>query len=148
MSKIRISMRVDELSLKPPIEKAVELSDNMQQTLALLTALGVTGRKVLKCSESGVLYTTSPRIKDVLHFASTGANETFNCGEIPCSEVVVIAHPDNTGLIWVRPYKTASASNAIPLEAKESQSFTVDNLNQVNVKIIVSGEAVIVVYSI
>jgi len=148
MSKIRKPMGIDELELKPPIDGEVRLSDDMQQTLALLTAMGVSGRKLMKCSESGILYIASPRIKDVVHFTGVGANDTQTGDNMVCSELLVIAHPDNTGLIWVRPYKTASANNAIPLSAKESADFTLDNMNQLNMLIVVAGEKVIVAYSI
>jgi len=148
MSDIRIPMGVDELNLKPPIDGKVRLSEDMQQTLALLTALGVSGRKVMKCSDSGILYTESPRIKDIVHFTGVGANDTQKGDNVACSECLVMAHPDNTGLIWVRPYKTASASNGWPLSANDVVNYSIDNMNQLNMLIVVDGETLIVAYTI
>lgn len=148
MPDIRKPMGVPELDLKPEISGKVRLSEDMQQTLALLTALGVTGRKVMKCSESGILYTQSPRIKDIVHFTADGAGDTQTGDNVACSECLVMGHPDNSGLIWVRPYKTASADNAWPLSANDVVNLTIDNMNQLNMLIVVDTEQLIVAYTI
>lgn len=148
MAKIRVSMMVNELSLKPPIDGMVTLSDDMQQTLALLCAIGVTGRKVLKASESGMLFTASPRVKDVWNETGSGANDDLVGDNIACTECLVMAHPDNAGRLWVKPYKVAAADDGVPLDASDAVNLTVDNLNQVNIRVVVSGDKIVVLYSI
>lgn len=148
MSKITKPMGIDELGLKPAITGKLVLSEDVQQTLSQDVAFAVSGRKLVKCSESGIKYHASPRIKDIVHFTGVGANDTQQGENIPCTECLVMAHPDNTGLIWVRPYKTASAANAWPLSANDAVSLTVDNMNQLNMLIVVASEQLIVAYSI
>jgi len=148
MSKIRIGMGVNELNLKPEIAGSVQLSEDMQQTLAFLVAMGVTGRQVLKCSEGGILYTGSARVKDTWNFASTGADEDKVGDNIACTECQVIAHPDNTNRLWVKPYGVASVDDGVPLDAGDSFGFTINNLNQLNINFVASGDKSIVVYSI
>jgi len=147
MHDIHKSMNIPELNLKPPIEGTIKLTTDMQQTLALLTAYGNSTRKVLKASESGVLYTASSRIRDIVHIAGAGAGSEKTGDNVPCTECLVMGHPDNTGRVWVRPDKTASQTNAWPLDAGEVVGFTLNNLNQLNMLIVEAGEKVIIAYS-
>ena len=147
MTVINKPMGVDNLGLEPPISGKLRLSEDMQQTLALLTGYGDNERKVLRASESGVLNTASARIADIVHYTGVGANDEQTGGDVPCTEVLVMAHPDNTGLVWVRPDVTASTANAWPLADGEVVSFTLDNLKQLNMLIVAAGEKVIVAYS-
>lgn len=144
MSDITKSMDVAELNIQPPIEGKVRLSDDMQQTLALLTAMGADKRRPLRCSESGVLNTSEPRIKDVEHYTGSGANDEQTGTDTPCTECMVMGHPDNTDIVWVRPNPTATVNNAWPLAAWDVVKFTLDNIKQLNMLIVISGEKVIV----
>lgn len=147
MPDINKPMDVPELNLKPPLDGKVRLSTDMQQTLALLTAYSENKRVIVKASESGILYVTSARVKDIVHYTGTGANDTIVGDVLPCTECLIMAHPDNTGKIWVRPDKTATVDNAWPLAAGEVVSFTLDNLKQLNMLVVVASEKVIVIYT-
>ena len=147
MPKIFKSMQISELNLKPPIEGALRLSEDVQQTLALLTAYGIDERKLLRCSESGVLNVVSPRLKDIEHYTGSGVNDTQSGKDIACSEIMVMGHPDNTGLVWVRSGVTATVDNSWPLAANMAIGFTVDNVKQLSMLIVVDGEKLIVAYS-
>lgn len=147
MPDINKPMTTPELNLKPPIDGKVRLSEDMQQTLALLCAYVDSKRVILKASESGVLNVTSARIKDIKHYPGVGANDTQTGDNIPCTECLVMGHPDNTGKVWVRPDKTATVDNAWPLAAGEVVNFTLDNLKQLNMLIVVADEKVIVGYT-
>ena len=147
MGNINKPMDIPELNIKPPIEGKVRLSEDMQQTLALLAGYGDNARKLLRASETGVLNVTSARIKDIKHYTGVGANDTQTGDNVPCTECLVMAHPDNTGKVWVRPDKTATVNNAWPLSVGEVVGFTLDNLKQLNMLIVVAGEKLIVAYT-
>jgi len=147
MSNINKPMVVPELDVRPPIEGWMRLSEDMQQTLALLTAYCANKRVVLKASESGVLNVASAQIKDIVHYTRDGIDEELTGGDIPCTECLVMGHPDNTDKIWVRPYTTATVDNSWPLAAGEAMGFTLDNLKQLNMFIAVDGETLIVAYT-
>ena len=147
MANIGKPMDVPELNIKPPITGKVRLSEDMQQTLALLTAYCENKRVTLKASESGVLNVASAKIKDIVHIEGVGANSEKTGSDTPCTECLVMAHPNNTGLVWVRPYKTATVNNAWPLAKSEVVSFTLNNLKQLNALIVVAGEKLIVAYT-
>ena len=144
MGGINKPMNIPELNLEPPISGKLRLSEDMQQTLALLTGYGDNKRVILKASESGVLSVSSARIADIVHYTGVGVNDTQVRADVACTEVMIMAHPDNTGNIWVRPDLTATVNNAWPLAAGEIIGFTLDNLKQLNMLIVVAGEKVIV----
>ena len=147
MSIIGKAMRFVGLSLTPPIDKAVRLSEDMQQTLALICAYGIDGRILLRGSESGVLNVTSARIKDIVHYTRTDPANPTQGDDVPCTECLVMAHPDNGGRVWVRPALAATTGNAWPLAAGEVVNFTLDNLKQLRMNIITDGDILIVAYS-
>lgn len=147
MANINKSMNVSELNIQPPLVGKARLSDDVQQTLALITAFGSYKRKALRCSESGMLNVVSPRIKDIVHYTQTGEVYRQTGSSEPCTECLVMGHPDNTDRIWVRPYKIATHDDSWPLAASEVICFSIDNLNQLNILFDGDGEGVIVAYT-
>lgn len=147
MTVINKSMDVSELNIQPPLVGKARLSDDIQQTLALLTAFGSYKRKALRCSESGILNIASPRIKDIVHYEQAAAKYEYIGDSILCTEILVMGHPDNSGSVWVRPHKTATVDNAWPLAVGEVVSFSIDNLNQLNMLFIEDGDVLIVAYT-
>ena len=135
MHDINKPMDIPELSLQPPITGKVKLSDDMQQSLTLLCGYFNGSRKLLDCSKSGVLQTVAPRIKDLWGFKSLGDTTHKRGDDIPCNEIMIAGHPDNTGKIWVRPYKQyipsgAGANFAWPVAASGVVGFVVSNISQ------------------
>jgi len=151
MPDINKPMDIPELNLQPPITGKVKLSPDMQQTLALLCGMGVTQRTLLRASESGVLLTGEPLIKDVV--VLTGAivaPETDSLAQgddIPCSSVLIMAWPTNTDTIWVRPYAKPALNHGWPLDKKEVVGFSVDNLNRLHFLFDTDDERVIILYT-
>lgn len=135
MSDMNKPMDIPELGLKPPITSKVRLSDDMQQTLALLTGYFDSRRVLLKATESGVLQVVQPVIKDIVVFTATLGTQSWQGGDIPCTDVAVIGGLYNTGIVWVRPYSAASAANAWPLAKGDVFPFTIGNLNQLHITI-------------
>lgn len=153
MANINKPMNVPELNLRPPITEKVRLSEDMQQTLALLTGYHNSIRKVLKASESGILYTVNPRIKNIWGFK--GLNDTTHKqgDNISCNEVMITGHPENTGIIWVRPYTQYVPTNeganfAWPIAANAVVGFVVSNIKQLWFYYEKKDDIVIVAYTI
>lgn len=147
MSRVGVPLKVPELNLQPEQEGGIELSENMQQVLSLLTAFSKNRRIIVKASPVGALRTTSARIIDIEHFTGVGANDTQQGGDVPCSEAMCMGHPDNTGKVWVRSLATATVNNAWPLGAGESVNISVDNLRDLQMLIVVDTEKLIVAYA-
>ena len=147
MNTVNTPMKIPELDLKPEPTGGIQLSENMQQSLSLLTAFWRNKRVLLKASPSGVLSVSSARIDDIKHYTGVGANDTQTGNDVKCTEVMVMGHPDNTDMVWVRPDKTATVDNAWPLAKGEVTNFTLDNLKQLNMLFVVAGEKCIVAYT-
>jgi len=147
MSDILIPFGIEDLLLKPEMAGRIRLSDDMQQTLAAITGYDGVSRRLLRCSKSGVLRTSSPRIKDILHVTGSGANDEWQGTDVKATEVLVMGHPNNTGLIWIKNDEIATANNGWPLGSGDIMSITVDNLNNLHILIVVDAEKAIVAYS-
>jgi len=147
MARVGVPMKVPELNLQPEPEGGVELSEDMQQVLSLLTGFSKNRRIVLQSSPVGALRTTSARVIDVKHFTGSGASDTQQGDDVPCSEVMCMGHPDNTGLVWVRTLSTAEATNSWPLRAGEVVNLSVDNFRDLQMLIVVDTEKLIVAYA-
>lgn len=148
MREIQTPLRIPEMDIKGQPESPPTLIDKVQNTLSILTGYWKHRRVLCKASPSGVLFATNPAVEDINHVVGSGANYNYQGGSKDATEVLVIAHPDNTGRIWVNKGKVATDSNGIPLDAKESTRITVTNFNQLHIKIVVDGEKAIVGYSI
>lgn len=147
MTRIGTPLKVPELHLQPEPEGGINLADDMQQSLSLLTAFSKNRRIILRASPVGSLRTTSARLIDVVHYTGSGANDTQNGGVVPCSEVMCMGHPDNTGKVWVRPLSTATTANAWPLAAGLSTNVSVDNLRDLQMLFVEDGDKLIVAYA-
>jgi len=141
-------MKCPELDLQPEPKGGVELSENMQQTLALLTAFWRNQRVILKASPTGVLFTCSPQLENIIHVPAVGAEYPYQGDDIKCSEVMVMGHPDNTGNVWVRTKVAAAVDNAWPLAAKEVMGFSITNLNMLHLLVKLADEVVIIAYTL
>lgn len=146
MTQIGTPLKIPDLHLHPEQERAIQLSDNMQQVLSTLTGFVHNQRVLLRCTPNGVLETTYPRLKSVVHFTGSGANDTQQGSDIPCSELICMGHPDNTDKVWVTVFNTATVNNAWPLGKGETISFSVDNLRDLQMLIVADGEKLIVAY--
>lgn len=151
MPDVNKPMDIPELNLQPPITGKIRLSEDMQQTLALLCAMGSSKRIALQASESGILLVGEPVIKDIViltgHTPVGEEPSVVQGSDIPCSMVMVMAHPDNTDKTWVRPYVAPTETHGWPLDAKAVVSFAVDNVNRLFFEFDTDAEKVIIAYT-
>ncbi len=136
MNRIGTPLECPELHLSDKPEGGMELSKDMQQVLAVLTGFVKNKRVLLKASPGGILRTTSARIQDIKHIEGSGVNDQVQGSDMPCSEVMCMGDPTNTGLIWVRPLTTATTLNAWPLGAGEVINLSVDNYKDVRALVV------------
>lgn len=125
----------------------VELGEVLQQTLALMAGSDDMKRVILRASETGVLNVCSARIADIVHVVADENEFTWQGDYKKCTEVIVMGHPDNGGLVWARPDKAATVNNAFPCGAGLGFSFPIDNLKNLNLLIRVNTEVAIVIYT-
>lgn len=148
MSVIGNPMDIPELDLRPEPTGGIQLTDDMQQALALLVGYWKNKRVLLKATPSGVLFVTSPQIKDIFHVTATSGSFVYQGENIECSEVLIMGHPDNTGRVWVKPNATATTANAWPLAAGDVVGLGITNLNMLNLLIVTNTEKAIIAYTL
>jgi len=143
MQTIGVSLKCDELHLQPEREGNVQLSPDMQQVLSLVTGFSKNERIVIQASPVGSLRTTSPRIQDIMHIEGSGANDQVQGSDLPCSEVMCMGEPTNTGTIWVRTLKDATVTNAWPLGVGEVITLSMDNYRDLRALIVTHADVLI-----
>ena len=147
MPDINKPLDVPELNLQPPITGKIRLSEDMQQTLALLCAMGSSKRIMLRASESGILLVGEPVINDIAVVTGSGTPSVIQGADIACSGVMIIAHPDNTDEAWVRPYAAVDATHRWPLNSGDVVRFAVDNVNRLHFLFDTAAEKAIIAYT-
>ena len=148
MPTTQLPMGSERLGIRPPLPSQIPVAEQLVQTLAQLLGYHNGERVVLKASPSGILYNASPALTDVFHWTAAAPNEAKHGLNIVATEVLCIAHPDNTGKVWVRTKKAATVDNAIPLDAGDMIGFSVENLQDLHALMVVNGEKLIVGYSL
>jgi len=143
MNRIGIPLKCPELHLSDKHEDGMELSKDVQQALSLLVGFVENKRVLLKASPGGILRTTSPRIQDIKHIEGSGANDEVQGSDIPCSEVMCMGEPSNTGTIWVRTLTTATITNAWPLGVGEVVILSMDNYRDLRALIVTHADVLI-----
>jgi hypothetical protein len=147
MTIIGNPMTIPELDLRPEQAGAIQLSDDMQQTLALVAGYWKNRRVLLKALPSGILTVASPQVENIFHVTATDGDFAYQGSNIECAEVMIMGHPDNTGLIWVKNGEAATANNGWPLAKKEIIALTIGNLNNLHLLIITTAEKAIILYT-
>ena len=148
MARIGNPMKCPELDLQPEPKGGIELSENMQQVLSLMTAFWRNQRVVLKATPSGVLFTCSPQLEDIFHVPATSNDFAYQGEDLKVSEVMVMGHPDNTGNVWARSKLAATVDNSWPLAAGEVVGFSITNLNMLRLLIKLDTEKAIIAYTL
>jgi len=147
MPDITMPFGFSELRLKPELVGRVKISDDMQQTLASIVGYNGSDRSLLRCSGTGVLFACSPRIDGIQHILAVGDNFDWNGADLKTSEVMIMGHPTNVQLVWVKNDVAALATNGWPLGSKEILNFSIDNLSNLHIRIEADGDTAIVLWT-
>lgn len=147
MFDIRKPLHFPELDLIPAPDKMFKLSLDIQQTLALLSGYDGQGRRLIRVSETGTLFSTSPRVKDIANITATSANYLWSGSDIPIGEVLIKSNPNNADLIWVNVDEAAAADTGYPLASGDTLILTLTNLSNLHLKIIADTEKAILIYT-
>lgn len=147
MFEILKSLTFDDLPTRPEITGRPKLSEDMQQTIALLSGWDGATRRLIGVSPSGVLYTASPRVKGIANISDAGAGYDWQGGDITTSEVLVKANPNNSGEVWVMVSAVAAVDTGYPLDAGDSLVFSINNLHTLHIHVVNAGEKAIVIYT-
>jgi len=119
----------------------------MIQALSLLSGYDGSQRRLLRCSPTGILHTIAPRTGGAVNITASSANFLWQGSPVETTEVMIRSNPDNAGRVWVNIDTPAAADTGYPLDGGEVINLTLNNLNNLHLKIIADTEKVIVIYS-
>ena len=147
MFEILKSFTFDDLPTKPEITGRPKLSDDLQQTIALLSGWDGVTRRLIRCSPSGVIRVGSARTRGLYNIVANQDAYTITCADCPTSEVMLRAFPDNTGRVFVNIAAAASLNVGYPLFTGEWVNLSVNNLNSLQLYIEKNTDKVAVIYT-
>lgn len=148
MNTIGTPMAIPELDLRPEPLGGIQLSEDMQQALSLLAGFWKNRRVLLKSSMAGILFVAEPQITDVIHITASSGDYLYHGDDIECTEVMIMGHPDNAGLVWAKPHLQADTDCSWPLAKKEVVKFTLSSLSQLHLRIVTNGDIAIIAYTL
>jgi len=148
MPTTQLPMASERIGIRPPQGSQIPVAEQVVQTLAQLLGHNAGERIVLIASPSGILYTASPRLSDVFQWTAAAPNTAKQGDNKAATEILCMAHPDNTGRIWVRTKTAAATNNAFPLDKGDVIGFSVENLQELRALIVANGDTLIVGYSL
>lgn len=147
MTDLNIPMGQQPEEVQPQLVSGARVSENIQQTLALLTAYDGAARKLVRCTEMGGVHIVSPPVKGILNIQADGDGDTWQGGNIKTTEVLVKAKINNVGVTWVNVNTPATGNVGYGLEPGDFVRFTIRNLNQLHIYLTYDDEWAIVVYA-
>lgn len=147
MAEILIPFRIEDLLLKPEMAGRIKLSEDMQQTLASLVGYNGVARRLLKCSDKGVLHTTTSRIDGIEQIKAFTAPYDWQGSDKKTTEVMIMGYPLNGALVWVKNDEPATLDNSWPLSAKEILSLTIDNLRNLYIHFTSLGDIALIAWT-
>lgn len=147
MGEVRTPFSIVDFLTKPPLSFNPRVSDDVQQTLATLVGFEGTGRRILRCTKTGMLQTVNPTAQKFINTTVGTPTYKYQGPDIKCSEVVVRAHPENSGRVWVNIYALADVDIGWPLDANEHITLTLTTLQHLHLDSFNSDEKVIIFYT-
>ena len=146
MHDAKKTLPFNQLDAEPPITGRMRVSADAQQTLALLSGFDGVERRLIEISKQGILITADVRPKDVINVTGVGADDDWQGDNIKCSEVKVMAHPDNASRLWVNIDEGGAEDEGEPLDAGDWLRWGLENLKNLHVHIVGAGDKVIITY--
>ena len=147
MLEILKTYTFDDLPTKPPITGRPKLSDDLQQTIAMLVGWDGATRRLIRVSPTGVIRVGSARAIGVYNIVAAGDGDTITCPDCPVSEVMIRAFPDNTGRVFVNIGSPAALNTGYPLFTGEWVNLSVDNIVSIQLYIEKDTDKVAAIYT-
>ena len=147
MAEILKPLTFDDLPVRPSLTGRPRLSDDLQQTVALLTGWDKRTRRLVYVNSQGVLHTASPPVKGIINQISGGAGSTVQLTDITTSEVMIRAKPTNSGRIWVNVGIAAAVNTGYPLDSGEWVNWSMSNLINLHLYFVSASDYAVIVYT-
>jgi len=147
MPEIIKSLTFEDLPTRPPLVGRPRISDDIQQTAALLCGWDGATRRLVRVSPTGALYTASHRVKGILNIQADGDADDYQGGDVSTTEVMIRAKTTNTGTVWVNVHSAGAVDTGYPLLSSEWVRWSINNLHSLHLHFTKGDDWVIVVYT-
>lgn len=148
MQGIDIPFPLKDIPLKPELTGRIKVEEVIIQTIAALCGYDGEARRLLKCSLGGSLHTVSPPVCCFTNKVSTGPTEDVTFGNIPTTEVMILANANNGGDIWVNVSAAAGVDIGWPLDAGDMLNISINNMAELKLHIVTQGDKAIIIRTV
>jgi len=144
MGELQIPFPLKGVPVKPEMTGRLKMDDQLMQTLAALCGYDGEARRLLTCSVNGSLNTTTAVVSAVINKTTTGAAEAITFSSTPTTEVMIKANPLNSGDVWVNVGAAAGVDTGWVLCPGDWVRFSVNDLDNIRLYVVTSGDKVII----
>ncbi len=145
MFEIESPFKIKGIPLKPELSGRQKVDETLIQTLAAIMAFDGEGRRLLTCALNGSLNAVSPPVSSITNHVSSQPVQDITFGDIPVTEVMVMACPTNNGDVWVNVGAAAGVDTGWPLKAGSHIKLSINNMAELNLHVITFADMVIIV---
>lgn len=148
MREIQIPFPISGIPLKPELSGRQKLDETIIQSLSAIMGFDGQSRRLLTCALNGSLHTIAPPVSAIVNVLGSGASDDITFSSTPTSEVMIQANPGNSGDVWVNIGAAAAVDTGWPLDAGDIISLSINNLKDLQLHIISSGDKVIIIRTV
>lgn len=148
MQGIDVPFPLKDIPLKPELTGQIKVEEIITQTIAALCGYDGEARRLLKCSLGGSLHVVSPPACCFTNKASSTGGENITFGNIPTSEVLILANSNNSGDVWVNVSTNAGVDTGWPLDAGDMLNISINNMAELKLHIVTSGDKVSIIRTV
>lgn len=148
MAEIEIPFPLQDMPIKPEMTGRVKIDETVIQTIAALCGWNGEARRLLTCALSGALHVTTPPVCCITNKHSVGGNEHITFGDIPTTEVMVLAKSGNSNYVWVNVGTPAGTDVGWPLSATECVQFSINNMSELRIFITGADDRVVIMRTV
>jgi len=148
MYEIQRPFQIAALPLKPELTGRQKLDETIIQALSTLMGWDGQARRLLNCGVGGSLQTIAPIAKAIVNVTGVGANDDITFGDEVTSEVMILANAANGGDVWINIGKSAAVDTGWPLDAGEIVIFSLNNMQELQARIVTAGDKLIIIKTV
>ena len=148
MSEIQIPFPLKGIPLKPEMTDRVKIDETMIQSLAALCGWDGEARRLITAALNGALHVTTPPVCSIINQVTTGATEDITLTDTPTPQVMVMSNKNNSGDVWVNIGAAAAVDTGWLLDAGDYIQFSINNLSELRLHVVTSGDKVIILRTV
>jgi len=148
MFEIQRPFPIKGLPFKPELTGRPKVDEKLIMTIATLMGWNGESRQLLNCGVGGALQTIAPIAKAIVNVTGSGANDDITFADEPTSEVMIMANKSNGGDVWFNIGASAAVDTGWPLAAGDVVIVSINNMLELQARIITDGDKLIVIKTV